>query len=447
MKSCLKKLLLPLSFASVLTMPGVALATNGYFLPGYGAKAVGMGGVGVAFAQDSISAATNPAGLSQVGSRMDIGAGLFNPVRRSAVRNTGGFCGAISCNQSGQMEGDSWSTNKLFILPNMGMSFEYSDNITLGFAMVGNGGMNTTYNSNFYASDGPNVSSPLGGSATNKLGVDMAQLLIPISLAYKVNDTQTVAGSLVLARQRFAARGLESFIAFGVTNDPDKLTNKGADYSNGYGMRLGWLGKFDRLSLGATWASKTYMDEFKKYSGLFAEQGDFDIPENYAVGVAFNVTPKLTAALDVMKIKYSKVRSVGNRGPDTQGVQALGDIDPLVFYTGKDDGMGFGWTNQTVVKVGFNYEYSDTLTLRTGYNFGKSPIPDDQLAFNLLAPATVEKHYAVGFTYKPSDETEVTMSFMHAKRAKQSRCGLALIDCAEIEMYQNVLDVGFGLKF
>jgi len=43
----------------------------------------------------------------------------------------------------------------------------------------------------------------------------------------------------------------------------------------------------DKLTVGLTYASKTYMTKFDKYKGLFAEQGDFSIPENYGIGLAF----------------------------------------------------------------------------------------------------------------------------------------------------------------
>ena len=58
-----------------------AFATNGYFSHGYGIKAKGMGGVGIALPQDALAAATNPAGMAMVGSRMDFGLDLFMPDR------------------------------------------------------------------------------------------------------------------------------------------------------------------------------------------------------------------------------------------------------------------------------------------------------------------------------------------------------------------------------
>ena len=40
------------------------------------------------------------------------------------------------------------------------------------------------------------------------------------------------------------------------------------------------------------------MSEFDDYAGLFAEQGDFDIPPSLQVGVAFEPMADLTLALD-----------------------------------------------------------------------------------------------------------------------------------------------------
>ncbi len=53
-------------------------------------------------------------------------------------------------------------------------------------------------------------------------------------------------------------------------------------------MRVGWLGKLsDAVTLGAAYSSKMRMSKFDKYKGLFAEEGGFDIPEHYSLGIAF----------------------------------------------------------------------------------------------------------------------------------------------------------------
>src|SRR6185369_1218074 len=62
--------------AALLASAGSAQATNGLQIPGYGIKAFGMGGVGIALPQDSVTAANNPAGFSLIGDRLDVGADL-----------------------------------------------------------------------------------------------------------------------------------------------------------------------------------------------------------------------------------------------------------------------------------------------------------------------------------------------------------------------------------
>ena len=61
------------------------------------------------------------------------------------------------------------------------------------------------------------------------------------------------------------------------------------------------------VTLGATYQTKTKMGKFTKYNGLFADQGSFDIPSNYGVGVAVKATPETTVAFDVERINYSGV--------------------------------------------------------------------------------------------------------------------------------------------
>src|ERR1035438_5403943 len=76
----LKKLL---ALIMLLAIP--ASATDGYFSTGYGIKQVGQGGAGIAFPQDSLAAATNPAGMVFLGDRFDVGLTWFRPIRGSSI--------------------------------------------------------------------------------------------------------------------------------------------------------------------------------------------------------------------------------------------------------------------------------------------------------------------------------------------------------------------------
>lgn len=439
--------------AIALATAGSTWATNGYFLPGYGFRSQGMGGVGIAYGRDSLSTAANPANAVNTGMRGDLGFGIFNPERHAAVGSGTGLPGGVTDPAPGGAGligffGKTESDLKYFIMPEMGFSMPLDDRLHVALAVVGNGGMNTSYPQNFFSFPGAGLGSP---PSDTKIGVDMMQLLIPISLAYKVNDNHSVGVSLVLAETRFRAYGLEAFANFpGVPSNPDFVTGNGFDYSYGGGIRLGWLGEFmdDKLTVGLTYASRTWMTPFDKYKSLFAEGGDFDIPENYGIGIAIKPVKNLVIAADVVRINYNDVASVGNPGPSwTTGGLGTGGIPSLSDPTkrlGLDNGMGFGWENQTVYKLGIQYGVNNRLQVRAGYNYGKTPIPDDQVTFNLLAPATVERHYSVGFTYKANDNLEVTGAYMYAASNSQSACDQNIVDCASFNMHQNLFALSLG---
>jgi long-chain fatty acid transport protein len=413
--------------------PISVFATNGYFLIGYGAKSRSMGGVGVAYGQDGLAASVNPAAMADVDvttMRVDLGGEIFIP-KRGFVDDSATLESGFPGSDKGV---DHQSDSNIFLIPSMGGIYKFNRKLTLGMAVIGNGA-NTRYDQQVPGlpdcMDG-NTSTGTGSTAFNfnclgsrTAGVSLLQMQVLPSAAYQITKTQTIGASVAIAVQQFRAYGLQAFgnDGLGYTNGDGNFTNEGNDYSYGSGIRLGWLGKFfnDRLSLGANYSSKVYMSKFKKYENLFAEQGSFDIPANWTVGLALKATKKLTIAADIQKIYYSDIASVSNKGPDAKnpttffppGCKSLPDGSNSCML-GQNDGMGFGWQDMTVYKVGFNYDYNDNWSFRAGYNYGKAPMPKDQVLFNFLAPAVVEHHATLGLSYRPNKNMEWNFNYMHA---------------------------------
>lgn len=438
-------------------------ATNGFFLPGSGVRSSGMGGVGIAYGADSLSANANPANIVKTGMRGDMGFSVFNPERYAKVGAPAGQRSGFN----GTFNGDVESEARYFVMPEMGFTMPLTEQLSVGVAVLGSGGMNTTYPANFF-SYMPGVAGVPPGtpSPAETIGVDMMQVLVPVSVGYKVNDDHAVGASLVMATTRFRAYGLQAFPAFddqyAITADQSAMTNVGFDYSYGAGLKLGWQGDFleDKLTVGLVYTSRTYMTKFDKYKGLFAEQGGFDIPESYGIGFAIKPVKNLVIAADVSRINFSKVKSFGNLGPGTASLPYNGgnQLDALPSIAddldndgvsskelGNDAGMGFGWKDQTVYKLGIQYGVNSKLQVRAGYNYGKSPVPNNQLTFNTLAPGVVEKHYTAGFTYKPTDELEITGSYMHVPEKSQvSPPNQNIVGMAAVGMSQRVYGLSLG---
>ena len=427
----LNKILVSLFAAGIIATP-LAHATNGYFPVAYGQKNEAMGGAAFALPLDSIAAANNPAGMVMVGDRIDIGLIWFKPDRNAEI--TGNVCGA-SCSMDGSYDGNGRSS---FFIPQIGYNKMINADTSLGVSIFGNGGMNTQYNNNPFGALG----------AQGNLGINMSQLFVAPTWSMKLNPTNAVGVSLNLAYQMFSATGLHPSFD-NLSTDSAALSDNGTDTSTGYGFRVGWTGEVTpTVTLGATYQSKTTMSKFDKYKGLFAEQGGFDIPSKFGVGIAVKATPETTVAFDYERIKFSDVPSVSNP------FVGLPNGTPPGTLMGADNGPGFGWQDISVYKLGVSHAYSSEFTIRAGFDICDQPIPNSQTLLNIVAPGVVQNHLTLGGTWTLADKSEVSIAYVHA--FKQTVNGSGSIPTtgglggglgggeANITMHEDSIGISYG---
>ena len=404
-----------------LSFSSASFATTGYFMHGYGVKAQGNAGTAIAQFQDALTIANNPAGLSWIGARVDIGVTVFAPDRSAEITGN-------DAHANGQYDGNG---RKYFVIPEIALNHQVNDQVALGLAIYGNGGMNTGYKQNPYAAFGN----------TGTAGVDLTQAFISPAVSWKYAKNQSIGVATNILYQRFEARGLSGFA--GLSADGANLSNRGKDSSTGIGARIGWAGTFfdEHLTLGANYSSKINADPFDKYQGLFAQKGDFDVPESYGVGAAVKITPQLTVAADVQRINYSDVKSVGNPFDVTQLQQGH------VFGTQK--GPGFGWDDINIYKVGVTYQAHPKLILRAGYSHNDQPIPDSEVFLNILAPGVVQDHVSVGATWHVDQHQELSVAYTHALEDEvKGQISPAFGGGeAKLKMSQDILGLSYGYKF
>jgi long-chain fatty acid transport protein len=422
----------PLVAALVLSAPVMsAFATDGYFSHGYGMKAKGMGGAAVASTDNAFAGANNPATSAWAGNRMEAGVDWFSPIR-SASRS--------SAMARGSLDSEMNSGSESFLIPEFGYNKAYNNTFGYGITVYGNGGMNTDYAKG----------DPLFDQGQSRMGVDLTQLIIAPTLAMKLDEKHSVGVSPLFVVQQISVQGLQNF-----TMDPSMstnskaLTNRGYDQSTGLGVRLGYLGKLTpELNVGVSYSPKTKMTKFGDYEGMFAGAGGFDIPENYAIGLSYQASNAWAIAMDYQRINYGDVPSIANVGT-SQG------------QFGSATGAGFGWKSINVVKLGTEWKYSTSLTLRAGVNLSDNPIDSSQVTFNRLAPGVMTTHYTLGGTYSLSPTTEVTMAYMYAPQSSVSGAsqfnGAPTGDPSNpnlptdiketIRMKQQSLGIQFGWKF
>jgi len=409
------------AFMALAGLAGSAFATNGMFSHGYGMKAKGMAGAATASSDDAFFGANNPAAAAFAGNRIDLGVDLFSPRREATMGN---FFGPGT-------DASADSDSDYFLIPEFGYNMMYSDSMALGVTVYGQGGMNTDY---------PEVAPGVnffGGSGS--LGVDLVQLVIAPTLAYKVAPNHSIGISPLIGYQRFAAEGLAFPDGMGGVMG---IPNQGTDDAWGFGVRVGYMGKLTPdWTIGAAYASKVDFEEFDKYNFLFLDDGDLDLAENWNIGVAWQATPEIKLALDYQQINYEGVDSIG---------------------AAPSDG-GFGWEDISVWKLGMEYKLNQAMTLRAGYSHTDSPIKGADLAqcmtgsencgevtLNILAPGVIEDHITLGMTYTMASGDELTVAYMHGFENSVSGQGFDPLGNPRgidtITMYQNSIGVQYSWK-
>jgi long-chain fatty acid transport protein len=450
----LKKIALALALAGFAAP--AAYATDGYFPHGVGMKAKGMGGAVTAVAQDAFGGANNPATMAFAGSRFDIGLDLFSP-RRSAERTGGAAFG---------LDGQVDSESNYFLVPELGVNYMLSPSLALGLTVYGNGGMNTNYPGGTlpgaslcqgFNPGQPNYNLHCGNG---ELGVNLMQVTFAPTIAWKFTNNMSIGLSPLFAYQKFQAEGLQAFAS--ISQDPSNLTNNGYATSTGWGARLGFYGDFGMFSVGAAYATKMSMGRFDEYKGLFAQQGDFDIPSNWNLGVAFRPNQQWLIAADYQRINYGEVDSINNQQDNINSclntVFGGGAATSNPNCLGGDSGAGFGWKSVNVFKIGVQYALNQDWILRAGYNYTNNPITSANVSFNVLAPGVVQNHITLGTTYNLSPKSELTGAFMYA--FNNDVTGPSFFNAPvqffapgsptineKIEMYQWSLGVQYSYKF
>lgn len=368
-----------------------AQATNGYFRLGYGANSIAMGGTGTALAQDGLAGAINPATIFDIKQKYTLELSVFNPQREFEV--TGATPNQAQLGEFALANGKVKSDNEYFYIPSFGYKTELSDDLALSVSIYGNGGMNTQYSESvFYA---------------GKTGVDLTQMFINTSFAFKATESTKLGFAPIIAAQTFKATGVSSFALN--SKDASKLSDNGVETVFGYGARIGIAHQVNpNVHLGASYQSKIDFERFKKYDGLFAENGDMDVPSSYNLGIAFD-NDNFTLALDYQVINYSEVDSIANPLMPNLMTDSLGN----------DNGAGFGWNDMKIIKLGGALKRTNGDVFRAGVSYGEQPIDSSEVLFNILAPGVQEWHYTAGYEFGDIESRyRVTVSYSPSKSVK-----------------------------
>ena len=399
-----------------------AHATTGYFENGIDAESKGEAGIGVSSSDGVMAAAYNPALGNKVGNSAGACLSFFMPHRSDT--NSGGVLGAFGADVA---NGTFTSGEELFEVPCLGANFKTDDKGTLSVLLYAAGGMNTHYNTSPFAGFG------LINNPATPAGVDLEQVFVQPSYSRDVGHGITLGGGPLLAAQRFMAQGLQAFDNSTNSSNPGHVTNNGYDYSFGGGIKFGatW-DPVEWATLGVSYQTRTWMSNFHKYAGLFADGGSFDIPAAVTEGITLRPIKTVDVSLEHEHIFYGDVAAIANSGQ--------------AGLLGTSNGKGFGWEDMDVYRIGGQWQALEQLKLRAGYSYNSMFTKGSQAMFNILAPATPTQHASIGATYDITPAWDVTVGYTHA--FSKTLNGWNQNDATQsIKLRMDQDDVAIGFKY
>ncbi len=392
----MKKKSVLLSALMVLLAVSGAFATNGMRLSGFGPVQDSMAGASVGTNLDAASVLTNPAGIQDLGGRVDFGASYFAPDVKMEVMGT-------------EYKSDKGASP----IPAFGLIIPLNDSMSFGLGAYGVSGMGVDYNMN---------------GAMGLLYTSYSLMRFAPGLSYKINDMISVGATLNMS---YAQMEYSMMMDTNSDGNPDtQFVNMGAS-SFGYGATVGVTVKPVKiLTVGLAYETTSKFQDFKfnQYNsgGTVTENKlSFDQPMNATLGFGLKPVEGLVVAFDVQWIKWS----------ETNG-------DNLPKFTGGNFNMQ--WDDQIVYKLGLQYQVIPMLAIRAGVNYGKMPVSEDNtsaLQANMFFPAVAEWHYTVGAGISVNDKLSVNLGYMYAPEAKAKVYG------GEVKMTQQAYDMGIAYKF
>ncbi len=374
----MKKSLSYLGLLMVATIfAGSALATNGMNMIGYSVRASGMGGADVAVDGSFDGVSGNPATMGKLENR-GIAGGVSLLMPKLSVSNE-----AMNLDLDGE--------DQIFPLPYIAYTQKLGEDSPwiIGFSGYAQGGMGVDFKG-----------FPTSQTTTGNFSSNVMFMRLTAATSYQVNEALTLGLSAIggYAKMEFAM-----FPEGAGGMDVTDLTDIG--FSGRFGLQYKVC---PTITLGAVYTSEATLDlkdgnaaiNFGEAQGGIVDyeaiMNDFAWPQEAEFGLAFEPNDKWLIAADAKWINWESTMATVELEVSNppEGMPATPFPDGQGGYTNT---MGFpmNWENQIVYAIGIEYKINEMNSIRTGFNMGNNPVPDEYLS--PLFPAIVENHVTLGY--------------------------------------------------
>ncbi len=394
-----------------------AYAGNGIKLIGYGPVQRAMGGASVGLPLDANTVITNPAGMQDVGKRVDLGVSLITVSAR--YNATSNFVLPQILENGATLVSDT----DPILIPAVGVTFPVNKNIAFGIGLHGTSGVETKYRRNLYR---------------NITYAEYKCMQITPVASYSFKDIFSLgAGACInYATLDFEAAGVaERAHRNGSAWGGGYILSMLVKPSNGLDVRV----PKDFISLGLAYQSEQAFAPFHYDTCYGRDKLQLNQPRTLTFGFGLKPDKKFRMAFDIEWINWNHV--LGKNQPE--------------YRENRNNAAAWNvnWNNQAVYKLGAEYDILEKmvvekLTVRAGYNYGKHPLKKDRPFEGIALPAVTEHHITCGLGADLIENLSLSVAFMYAPKISHHMFNNGnFLEDANITTYAWSLDTGLSFKF
>jgi long-chain fatty acid transport protein len=393
---------------SILTFAlAEAVHAQGIAIDGAGPINRAMGGAATAAPIDSIGATLwNPASIRGLpSSELAFGLELLLPTENVSSSVTAGALGGGM--PPIDMVGSTGGEPGVCPIPSMAWVHKCEDSRwAYGIGMYGIAGFSVNYPASLTNPILlPPNNQPGGAGGVGHVYADAQFFQIIPTVAYQLSDRLSVGFGPTLTLARVMADPL-MFVA------PDDGDGSAIpQYPAGCATRYAWGGGFQvglyfeansDWQYGVTFKSPQWLEPFRFNTsseiGLPRQESvRFDYPLIVSVGTAYRGFERWLLACDVRYFDYKDAAGFGS--PASFG--ASGEV------------TGLGWDSVVSVHTGAQYQATERLYLRLGYEYNSSPISSGTAFFNFASPMIIQNIASVGLSYNVTEQLVLSMAYLH----------------------------------
>jgi long-chain fatty acid transport protein len=299
--------------------------------------------------------------------------------------------------------GSTWADNGVFPLPFGGLVYKPDNDSpwTFGLGIFSVGGLSVNYPA---STTNPILTAqPPNGLGVGALYSQLIVLEINPVVSYQLTDHLSVGigpaiGLASLKVDPAFITSPDTVSGFAVypngTHTPfiwGGGFNAGLFYTLEQGWRFGASIKSPRWFAPERFQSQTPTGQPRSFSFRA------DVPMIASAGIAYAGFPRWLFAIDTHYIDYTNTNATSGTGFNSAGAVT-----------------GIGWRSIWAIATGVQYQVTDGLTLRLGYNWNQNPIDGARTFFNIASPTITQNTIQVGATYQLNEDISLSAAYAHA---------------------------------